>query len=91
MEIISPCSSSPCLTSLVSALTTSHAITLSGLYPSQLYSYRILSKDSSNNLAAFEPDIYNGYRRLLRRLHRRLFRRLTTPHLPQSDSSDPER
>ena len=45
-------SPSPCLTSLVSALTTSHSITLSGLYPSQLYSYRILSKDSSNNLAA---------------------------------------
>ena len=50
LEIVSPCASSPCLTTLVSAFTTSHAITLSGLNPSTLYTYRIRSKDSSNNL-----------------------------------------
>ena len=50
VEIVSPCSTSPCLTSLVSALTTSHAITLSGLNANTLYTYRILSKDAANNL-----------------------------------------
>ena len=51
VEIISPCAASPCLTALVSAFTTSHAITLSGLNANTLYTYRIRSKDSSNNLA----------------------------------------
>ena len=51
VEIVSPCAVSPCLSSLVSALSTSHAITLSGLNANTLYTYRILSKDASNNLA----------------------------------------
>ena len=51
VEIVSPCAVAPCLSSLVSALSTSHAITLSGLNANTLYTYRMISKDASNNTA----------------------------------------
>jgi hypothetical protein len=39
VEIVSPCAVAPCLSSLVSALSAPHAITLSGLNANTLYTY----------------------------------------------------
>jgi hypothetical protein len=52
VEFLSPCPAAGCLTSLVSALTTSHTIGVSNLMPGAVYTYRVRSKDTAGNLAS---------------------------------------
>ena len=50
IEFVSPCPAIGCLTSLVSGLTTSHAITVGSLSANTSYTYRVRSKDAAGNL-----------------------------------------
>jgi hypothetical protein len=50
LEFLSPCPSSGCWTSLVSVLTLSHAVDVSGLAAGANYTYRIRSRDAFGNL-----------------------------------------
>ena len=50
VEFLGVCPSTGCLTGLVTALSTSHTIPVSGLASNTVYTFRVRSKDASGNL-----------------------------------------
>ena len=56
VEFTNPCPSTGCMSALVSALSTAHSVTVTGLAPNTMYMFKLRSADAAGNLKVLSSD-----------------------------------